>query len=265
MPTAWEPLTPMGVAAFAQAQLRRLLLVQCIVAVLGGGTMAWFLRDAYFPTITAAISQLPAEGQIRFGKLDWRGEPRRLLAEGRFLALNVDLEHTGEFRSPAHVQIEFGRSNLLLRSLLGYAELDYPREWIIAVNRTELSPLWGAWRPWLLIGAGASFAVYLLASWWVLATVHWAPVWLLGFFANRKLGWRASWQLASAALLPGTFLMLVGISFYDLGALDLVRLGFVFVAHLVVGWIYLGVSLLFLPRLADIPIPKTNPFKPGKK
>ena len=33
-PTAWEPLTPLGVAAFAQAPLRRLLLVQFLVAAL---------------------------------------------------------------------------------------------------------------------------------------------------------------------------------------------------------------------------------------
>src|SRR5436189_275914 len=104
LPTAWEPLTPLGVAAFAQARLRRLLLVQCIVALLAGGTVAWLLRDIYFPTIGAAIAQLPPEGEIRSGKMDWRGESPRLLAEGKFLAFSVDLEHEGEIRSSAHVQ-----------------------------------------------------------------------------------------------------------------------------------------------------------------
>lgn len=264
-PTAWEPLTPLGVAAFARATLRRLLLVQFIVALLVGGTVAWLLRDAYFPTISAAIAQLPTVGEIRSGKMDWRGESPRLLAEGPFLAFSVDLEQAGEIRSPAHVQIEFGKTKLLLHSLLGYTEVDYPRGWIIAANRTELSPLWGAWRPWLLVATIAGAVVYLLASWWVLATIYCGPVWLIGFFANRELGWRASWRLAGAALLPGAFVMIIGLSFYDLGALDLVRLAFVFVAHLVVGWIYIGVGLFFVPRLANLTQPTANPFGSAKK
>ena len=163
------------------------------------------------------------------------------------------------------MQIEFGKTNLLIHSLLGYAEVEYPRGWIIAVNRTELSPLWGAWRPWLQVVTLAGVAVYLLANWWVLATIYSVPVWLIGFFANRDLGWRASWRLAGAALLPGAFVMILGLSFYDLGAFDLVRLSFVFVAHLVVGWIYLGVSFFFIPHLANLTKPKANPFDSAKK
>jgi len=264
-PTAWEPLTPLGVAAFARAPLRRLLLVQFIVAALVGGTVVWLLRNAYFPTISAAIVQLPAEGEIRSGQMDWRGASPQLLAEGQFLALSVDREHSGEIRSPAHVQIEFGKTNLLIHSLLGYAEVEYPRGWIIAVNRTELSPLWGAWRPWLQVATVLAVVVYLLVNWWVLATIYSVPVWLIGFFANRDLGWRASWRLAGAALLPGAFVMILGLSFYDLGAFDLVRLSFVFAAHLVVGWIYLGVSFFFIPHLANPTKPKANPFDSAKK
>ncbi len=264
-PTAWEPLTPLGVAAFAQASLRRLLLVQFIVAVLVGGTVAWVFRDAGFPVISAAIAQLPAEGEIRSGKMAWRGDSPRLLAEGKVLAFSVDLEHTGAIRSPAHVLIELGSTNLLIHSLLGYTQVDYPKGWIIAMNRTELSPLWGAWRPWLLLATVGGVVALLLASWWVLATIYCTPVWLVGFYANRDLGWRASWRLAGAALMPGAFVMIVGLSFYDLGAFDLVRLGFVFVAHLIVGWIYLGVSLWLVPRIASLAHPSANPFGGEKK
>ena len=157
-----------GCGGVCPAPLRRLLLVQFIVAVLVGGTVVWLLRDAYFPTISAAIAQLPAAGEIRSGQLDWRGESPQLLAEGQFLALSVDREHSGAIRSPAHVQIEFGKTNLLIHSLLGYAEVEYPRGWIIAVNRTELSPLWGAWRPWLqvatVVGCGGVSPGHLVGA-----------------------------------------------------------------------------------------------------
>jgi hypothetical protein len=46
--------------------------------------------------------------------------------------------------------------------------------------------------------------------------------------------------------------------FYALGALDLVQMSFAFGAHLVLGWIYMFISLLFLPRTS--PTEKRNPF-----
>ena len=94
-----------------------------------------------------AIEQLPDEGEIHFGNMDWRGESPQLLAEGTFLAFSVDLEHAGDQRSPAHVQLEFGRETFRLQSLLGYTEARYPAKWMVAFNRKELKPWWGAWQP----------------------------------------------------------------------------------------------------------------------
>jgi len=48
--------------------------------------------------------------------------------------------------------------------------------------------------------------------------------------------------------------------FYDLGGFDLVQLCFAFGMHLVIGWIYLFVSPLFLNRA--LPAAKKNPFVP---
>ncbi len=260
--TAWEPVTPRGVAAFAHARLGRLLLVLLIVALLVGGVVAWLLRGGFFPTVTTAIEQLPAEGAVRQATLDWRGTSPQLLADGRFLSLAVDLDHTGEVRSLAHFQFEFGRTNVLVHSLLGYASANYPAGWVIAFNRTELLPRWGAWRPvWLALSV-AGVVAYLLASWLVLATLYCGPVWLLGFFANRALTLPASWKLAGAALMPGALAMLVAILFYGLGMLDLVHLGFALAVHVLLGWVYLSVSTFFVPRIGE---GMANPFGPGQK
>src|ERR1017187_811247 len=100
---AWEPLTPRGVAAFAQARLGRLLLVQFIVAVLTAIAVDCFLDTGCFPTIATAIKQLPDHGEIRATRLNWHGESPELLAEGGFLAFDVDLEHAGQIHSPAQM------------------------------------------------------------------------------------------------------------------------------------------------------------------
>jgi len=274
LPLAWEPLTPRGVAAFARATPGRLLLVQFLVALAVAASVVWFLQDAWCPTIREAIERLPDEGRIRSGKLDWPGGSPQLLAEGDFLAFSVDLEQRSELRSPAHVQIEFGKDTFFVHSLLGYAEMRYPKKWSVALNRKELKPWWGAWQPAVLAGAAGTVVVGLLAVWYALATVYAIPVWLVAFFTNRDLKLPECCRLAGAALLPGALLMVVGILLYDRGLLhvpsgprnDLVVLGFVAVGHIVVGWIYIIISPLFLAKNPEAGRKRGNPFAlSGKK
>jgi hypothetical protein len=259
-PIAWEPLTPRGVAAFAQARFSRLLLVQFVIASLAAAAVVWFLSDACFPTVRAAIRNLPASSAIRSGWLDWPGNPPQLLAEGRFLAFIVDPDHSGQIHSPADVQIEFGAQTIRVFSLLGYTEQDYPRDWIMSFNRTDLEPLWGAWEPELLAIAVLAVVAGLMLSWAVLATVYFLPVRLISFFANRDLNFSGSWKLAGAALMPGALLLTAAIVLYDFAVLDLIQFCFIFSAHFALGWIYLFLSQLFLPRMDSTP-PKDNPFK----
>jgi hypothetical protein len=259
---AWEPLTPRGVAAFAHAKFNRLLLVQSAIALLAAISIVWFLDNGCFPTIRAAIQSLPDAGKISSGKLDWRGDSSQMLAEGKFLAFDVDLKHSGQIHSAnADLQIEFGKESVRVFSLLGYTDFFYTPDRFAPFNRTELEPLWGAWAAEILFIAAVATVIGLLLSWLTLATVYFLPVWILGFFTNRDLNLLASWKLSGAALMPGALLMAAGIFLYGFGALDLVQLGFIFSAHFVLGWIYLSVSLLFLPRISEAK-PKSNPFKP---
>ena len=123
----------------------------------------------------------------------------------------------------------------------------------------ELGPWWGAWAPAMLAMAAGLVVMALMASWGCLATVYSLPVWLTGFFANRECGLGGSWRLAGAALMPGALLMCAAIVLYGCGALDLVRLAAAAAAHFVMGWVYLLVSPLRLPRI-PAPAPNLDPF-----
>jgi hypothetical protein len=256
----WQPLTMRGVAAFADAPLRRLMLVQLIIALVAAGSVVWFLHHAWFPTIGEAIRQLPLSGELRAGRLDWHGPTPSILAEGRFLALVVDLQHSGEARSPAQVQVEFGRASFRVFSLFGCTQLAYPTGWAVAFNRTELGPWWGAWAPAVLAIVAVLVVGGLMLSWAGLATLYFLPVWLFGFFANRTLSPGGSWRLAGAALMPGALLLSAAIVLYGGGAFDLVLLAIVAAAHLITGWVYLFVSPLRLPRCPAMAA-KENPFQ----
>ena len=255
---AWEPLTPRGVAVFARASFERLFIVQAIFAVLAAGAVVWVLSDGIFPVINAAIGALPDTGAIHGARLDWRDDSPLELAEGRIIAIGVDLDHGGSLRSPADFQFEFGRDSLCIFSLFGVAELDYPPGYIIAANQPDARPTWGAWFPDILALAALGTFFGLLLVWALLATVYALPVWLICFFANRDLTLHASWKLAGAALMPGAGLMSLALVLYDLAVFDLVQLCFAFGMHLVIGWIYLFVSPMFLNRV--LPAEKKNPF-----
>ncbi len=259
-PVAWQPLTPRGVAAFASATLGRLLLVQLVVGLIVAGVVVWFLHTAWFPSVTSAVRQLPDHGLVRGGRLEWPGASSCILADGRFLAFTIDLEHLGNARPPAHLLVEFGRNDFKIFSLLGYVQSPYPRGWTIAFNRRELEPWWGAWSPMFLAIAAGATTVGLMLTWWVLATLYSGPAWLAGFLANRDVGWRASWRLAGAALMPAALFMTGAVLLYGFAALDLVRLAFAAALHLVIGWAYLAASLFSLPRHPASPKMAPNPF-----
>ncbi len=258
---AWQPLTWRGVAAFAPAGVARLLLVQSIMALLAAGTVVWFVQSAWSPVVGAAIQRLPAQGALHGGTLDWPGQSPARLAENNFLALVVDLDHTGVIRSPAHLQVEFGRNDFEVISFGGWLRAPYPRGWQAAFNRTGLEPWWGAWRPAILALIALGVGAGLMLSWTFLGTVYCLPVWLAGSMANRELSLGGSWRLCGAALMPGALLVTLAILVYGLGALDLIGLVVVWASHILLGWIYVLAGALSLPRHRPAPAAsQSNPF-----
>lgn len=263
-PFAWQPFTSHGVAAFAASSWGRVLLAQVVAALVSAAAVLWFLHSAWFPVVGAAIQQLPDDGQIRSGQLDWLGSSPATLAENRFLAFTVDLQHTGTARPPAHLLVEFGRGDYKFFSLLGFVQGIYPRDRQIAFNRLELAPWWGAWSPMFLVITAGLVVSGLLFCWAALAALYAAPAWLAAFFANRHLTLGGGWRLSGAALIPGALVMAGSIVLYGLGGLDLIRLGIAFGAHFVLGWVYVIAGLTALPRHPAAE-PKTNPFVPKEK
>jgi hypothetical protein len=255
----WQPVTLRGVASFARASWSRLLVVQFVVALLAAAAVLWFLHHAWFTVIRQGINQMPAAGEIRNGLLHWGGESPRRLAENRFLALVIDMQHQGQARSPAHVAVEFGQKGYRIFSILGFTDRQYPRGWMIYFNRTELEPWWGAWSPAILAIVAAIVIVTLMATWAVLATLYAPIVWLLGFFANRDLNLSQSARLAGAALMPGALFICATIVCYGLGGLDLVGLAACGIAHVIIGWFYCAAATFRAPLHPEV-ADKKNPF-----
>jgi len=260
-PSAWEPLTPRGVAAFAGASLRRLLLVQLIVAILFAGLFVRFLIRAWVPVIRTAVDHLPAQGRLRDQQLFWPADSSVQLARNRFLGLAVDLNHSGFLVREAHLQLEFGRKNLRIMSAFGYQVINYPPEWDFPFNRTDLVPWWGTWNYAILTVFALATPVCLMLVWFAIATIYCLPVFFISIFEKRKLGVLQCWRVAAAALLPGTIFLTLGLLFYTHGWINFVHLVVIFALHLIIGWIYLYISPLFVPKKGVGSARKRKPSK----
>jgi hypothetical protein len=263
-PVAWQPLTPLGVAAFARASLGRLLLAQLCVAFLAAGAVAWFVNGAWFSLVSQAVRRLPPQGEIRSGALDWPAPAPVCLGENRFLALVIDPAHAGSIRSPAHVQLELGQRDFRIISLAGFVPVPYPRASILALNRPALEPWWEARRP-AFVGLAALLVIAgLMLVWAVLATIYCLPTRLAATLANRHLSAGGSWRLAGAALMPGALAMTAAVVVYGLGAFDLIQLAMAAAGHLVLGWVYLLAGALAQPRRQTPSPAPPNPLVPPR-
>jgi hypothetical protein len=257
---AWQPFTFGGIAAFARAGLGRLLLVELLCAILVSGSMVWFLRSAYSPVILDAIQKMPDTAKIADGHLG--GFSATLIAQTKFLAIAVTPEAFGQIGQSADIQIQFRQTDFRVGSVfrpdLGW-EFNYGPGAALNLSRSNLEPWWGAWHPVLLAAAGVAMLVLLFGIWAVLASICTVPAKIIAWMGDRELLWGGAWRLCSAALLPGALLMGAAIFLYGWQALDLIGVASLFVAHMLMGWVYLAGGAWACPRLYQNVV-KQNPF-----
>jgi hypothetical protein len=257
---AWQPLTFGGVAAFASARLGRLLLLGLVSSAIFGGGLVWFLDRDYCPVVLQAIQKMPDSARVADGKL--QGVPDNLISESKLLAIAVTSERAAEIGQGADVQLQVRQKDFCVSSIFRPdwgLEFNYDRGSALNLSRSAVEPWWSAWQPVLLASAGVRAVVAVFASCIVLAAIYSAPAKFAAWFADRDLSWTGAGRLCFAAMMPGALVMTFAVVLYGSQAIDLVKLSFFWLAHLVVGWVYVAGGVWARPRLFPRLIEK-NPF-----
>lgn len=257
-PRLSQPFTLGGVAGFARLPVSHLLACQLAVALLAAAAVVFAFTRAWLPPIEEAISRLPETGRIFNGRLDWADKSPVVLASGRFLALVVDADDTGDLDQAADLQLKLCRSSFELRSLAGRLRVPYQPGFLIRLNHPEVEPWWGAWRWTVLVLLASAVVVSLLLSWWCLSVVYLFPAAIVGVLAGREVSVSGCWKLAGAALMPGALLASGSIAAYVLDRCNLIQFLFLMLAHFLPGWIFVLLAPLKLPRRAS----QASPFAP---
>jgi hypothetical protein len=204
---------------------------------------------------------MPDGASLANGQL--AGLPGVLISETRFLSIAIAADDDAVLDQSADLQFALRRDHLdissMFSSAFGSLEFNYGNQSALDLSRSHLDPLWGAWRPVLLVAAGLAGVVALLLLWSVLACIYAPAAKLAAWFCDRQLSWPGAWRLACAALLPGAVLPVLGLVLYGWQIVDIFGLGYFWSVHLLVGWVYLLAAPAFAPRLTSAKISR-NPF-----
>lgn len=268
-PRAWQPLTFRGVAAFAGATATRVFIVQFLVLLVAMACLLQSLELTWWPAVQKAIQALPEIGRVQHGQLDWHGEPFAVLADSPALSILVDAVGKHEPGQVADLQVEIAKTEIRICTLVGCLPIAFEPVWDFPLNRVDLVPWWGAWKPAIVAVTALLLAVALVGAWWLLATLYTIPLRLLAVLAGRPITLGGCWRIAAMALMPGALFLSLGILAYGLIRLPLVLLAIIFVLHFLAGWIYSAAAIFRLDTHAAIAaanpfVPATAPAKPAQ-
>jgi hypothetical protein len=251
------PVTFTGVASFAETGWGRLLGWQFLMALALGGAVLLVLARHWAPVVDSAMQQLPAETGWRDGALVWPDDKPVELGRNNYFCLIVDPAGTARQGQLADVQVELRREDWLLGSVFGYFELNYaPGD--LPLQRKELAPWWGARRPFLLLAMGAAAGALAWLGWLALGLGGGVIARAVAFYVDRQCPPGGGWRLASAAQLPATLLLAVGVLCYALGLLPWIGLLILVPVAALVAWGYLFFAPFFLPKIEAT---GPNPFE----
>lgn len=242
----WQPLTPKGAAAFAVASFTRLYVVLLCFALGTGFAVAFFLSQMCVPAIDRTLRQMPETAVLSLGEIF--ALDQAVSANTPFLSIDVDVSAEVPNPHASDVRLLIHRTGWKACSVLGCFEQSFAPDATYALGPSHLGPKWAAWKPLVFLVAILGTVVWLIVCWTVLATLYWLPLWVSALIARRQLGCIGAWKTAAAGLMPGCALMTAAIVLYTVRWIDLPTLAFFNAAHLVVGWIFLGVVVALLPR-----------------
>lgn len=258
----WFPLTFGGVALAGRQSAVRFWSFAILMAAACAACLVWFLNTTWNPVIEQSISRMMDGAEMRGGAFKWPGTaPVVVLGYNSFLGIVVNLDTARVPGQVADLQVELTPGYWRTSSLLGYLSWPYPKSWTWNMNRTNLDPWWGAWKPTAWAVAGLLVVFCLLATWSALAVLYSLPIRLAAKIFRRPTNWRDARRMAFAALWPGAIWTMAALGIYGLQHINLVIFLVAFGLHFVVGWIYLLLAVFWLPKTtsASRKSPK-NPF-----
>ena len=262
---AWHPFTGGGIAAFADATARRVLLFMVVFAAATAGSFAWVLWTGWWPVFDQAAAAFPGDPAVlSAGRLAWPDAVPRILADSPQFGIAHRPEDAEPAGRTADLQLELTRTHLRLAGIAGFVDLPWPQELSLSLDRRGAVAGWGAWRWPLLAGLFGIAAVLLLALWTLLATLHAVPAWLAGLIFRRSLSLSEAWKLCAAGTLIGGSVLGAALFGYSVRLFPWPILAAAAAAQLVPVWIWTAWAVIERPARPpkETPRPKAkNPFK----
>lgn len=261
---AWQPFTGDGLAAFGETSITRLVTFQIAAAVGIGVLIVGALGWTWAPVVERALPNLPESAPLQAGRLLWPESEARRLAENPWLAIVV---RPGTKSTPddpgqaADLQLELRPTGVRFEGIFGHVDRPFPRALNADLGRIPATAAWGAWRRPAACALALGVTLFLMLSWWGLATVYAPFAWAFARLCQRPLSLAAAWKISAAALFVGAAVGAAGVAGYATGAIRLPGVLVTQALHIPIAWIWLVWGLLSIPSTPRTVLVKaSNPF-----
>lgn len=244
---AWQPFTGPGLAAFGETSIARLLTFQFIAAVGIAVLVVGALRWTWVPVIERSLPNLPESVPLQAGRLVWPGTEPRRLGENAWLSIVVRPSTNSTPDDPgqtADLQVELHPGTYRIEGVFGHIDRPYPRSLTADLGRIPATAAWNAWRRPAAFLLALGFTLFLLVSWWGLATAYAPFAWAFAHLCRRPLSLAAAWKISAAALFVGAAVGAAGFAGYATGAIRLPGVLVTQAIHIPIAWVWLIWGLL---------------------
>jgi len=225
-----------------------LVVVQILTALAGGGAVAWSASRVVAPVVRVCLEAWERPLRCEGGRWAFPDDRVHLVAETRDLAVVVDPGQSGQLRSPALFQVQWGRSSLRVYGPLGWWEVGFPSSWNVELDPEAVRAAWEAWRPFVGLALALGAATVLLVVWYGSACVYGLVVGGLTVLLGRSASVGRVLRVCLTLQIPGAWLMAAGVAGYGMGWLDLPGLAVVAAGHWALTLLLLVPVPFCLPR-----------------
>ena len=230
------------------------------------GSVAYFVATSWWRVVDAFVQGLPAEGRVEAGVLEWPNKPG-VATSNRHLEIRVSAGKPTSSASTSDFTLGFFRDRIRIAGVLGYVDLAY-RDFQLdfPLNSIDIAPYWEAWKNPMIVFSGFLSAVVILATWWMLSVIYSPMTRVMASLFAGQLSWPQAVQVSAAGLLPAALIIVVAIVLYAEKQLNLFALGGVWIAHVVIGWVFVcGGAIMGGRQVRRSQVIADNPFGGASK
>lgn len=245
-----SPLAPFLTARAASARGTTALATTLLYAILCALAVMAIVWSQYVVALDDAADNVPTSTRLTLSRLSFQGPDVITLAAMPRVVVYMFRRDPASPEVSRDLELGFGPEALRVQTRFSRWELPYPLRWEVTATGKGLAT---EWEPWRFVFLGLIFLAAFAAiacTWVLLAALYTLPVFAIAnIVMEREISPGGAWRICLLSLVPGGLFGVALFGVYTFGLIDLLTLAVCLPAQLIVGWLWLWMTITSLPWL----------------